>query len=337
MKKLSFIDKLIYIVNTVAALALLFAFILPYISPKSIPFFAILSLFVPFLILVNMLFVVYWLLKLKKQLILSSLILAIGWFFGQSIYKFSGVNNSSEKDLTVMSYNVRMFNHWKWIADDSIALKIKKFVTEKNPDIVVFQEYFKTDDFSINYPYKFIKTATNKTNIGLAIYSKYPIVNKGSLDLKGTSNNIIFADVLKDNDTLRIYNLHLQSLQLNTNKEHFGQESSGKLVERLQINFKKQAEQTKIFLDHEKNWNGKKIIAGDFNNTSYSWIYNQISTDKKDAFIEAGKGFGKTFNYWFPMRIDFILTDNSADITSFKSFSGVENSDHYPILSSISW
>ena len=187
-----------------------------------------------------------------------------------------------------------------------------------------------------SYPYKFIKTKNDKANVGLAIYSKFPIVNQGSLELKNTTNNIIFVDILREKDTIRIYNLHLQSLELNTDKENFGQENSEKLIGRLKDGFKKQADQAATFLAHEKTWKGKKIVAGDFNNTSYSWVYNQISKDKKDAFIEAGKGFGKTFNYWFPMRIDFILTDENAIVNNFKAFPE-KNSDHFPILAKINW
>jgi endonuclease/exonuclease/phosphatase family metal-dependent hydrolase len=94
--------------------------------------------------------------------------------------------------------------------------------------------------------------------------------------------------------------------------------------------------QTKVFLKHQKKWKGKIIIAGDFNNTSYSWVYHQIATDRKDTFIEAGKGFGKTFNYWFPMRIDFILTDKNAIVNQFHMYSE-KNSDHFPILAKINW
>ncbi len=130
--------------------------------------------------------------------------------------------------------------------------------------------------------------------------------------------------------------MHLQSLELNTDKENFGQENSEKLISRLKEGFKKQATQTDTFLEHEKNWKGKKIIAGDFNNTSFSWVYNQISTNKKDAFIEAGIGFGKTYNYWFPMRIDFILTDNDAIINSFNTFND-KFSDHFPVEAKINW
>ena len=86
----------------------------------------------------------------------------------------------------------------------------------------------------------------------------------------------------------------------------------------LKNRFKKQAEQTEVFTLMKNNGKVKKLYAGDFNNTSYSWVYNQISKDKKDTFIEAGKGFGKTFNYWFPMRIDFILTDKNAIETNLQ-------------------
>jgi len=336
VKKLSIFNKIVYILNSLIATVLLLSFLLPYISPKTIPVFAILSLFVPFLIIINLAFALYWLLQLKKQFLLSSIILAIGWLFSTPFYKMTENNSSLNDDVKVMSYNVRMFNHWRWIEDDNISKKIQAFITEQEPDIILFQEYYNLEKQQFNYPYKYIKTKNKQDKIGLAIYSKFPIINKGSLNLEHTSNNIIFADVIRKKDTIRVYNLHLQSLQLNTSKENFGQADSEKLVARLKERFKKQAEQTEIFLAHEKGFKGKKIVAGDFNNTCYSWVYNQISKDKKDAFIEAGIGFGKTFNYWFPMRIDFIFTDENAVINQFNSYSE-KNSDHFPILTKINW
>ena len=337
MKKLSIIDKFIYFINTLLALALLVSYLLPYISPEKFPFLAILSLFVPALIIINSLFVLYWLIKLKKQLLLSTLILAVGWSFNSSLIQFTGKELSNEKGLSIMSYNVRMFNRWKWINNDSIGKNIIDFVKSKNADVVLFQEYDILEKEKLDYEYKYIETQKKDNKTGLAIYSKYPIINKGSLNLENTSNNIIFIDIIKEKDTVRIYNFHLQSLQLNTNEENFGQENSEKLIARLKESFKIQAEQTNVFLEHEKAWKGKKIVAGDFNNTSYSWVYNQIVNDKTDAFLEAGEGFGKTFNYWFPLRIDFILTDRNTSVNSYQSFQKQKNSDHFPILTNISF
>ncbi|MDD7914217.1 endonuclease/exonuclease/phosphatase family protein [Polaribacter ponticola] len=267
---------------------------------------------------------------------MSLIILFLGWFFSTPIYKLTENKSSLNDDLKVMSYNVRMFNHWKWLEVKDVSNKIKNFVSEKSPDVLLFQEFYTLEKQQFSFPYKYIKTKNEKAKLGLAIFSKFPIINKGSLNLKNTSNNIIFADILKNKDTIRVYNLHLQSLQLSTDKENFGQENSEKLIARLKQGFTKQAEQIEVFLDHEAKWKGKKIIAGDFNNTAYSWTYNQISKNKKDAFIESGKGFGKTFNYWFPMRIDFILTDENAIINKFTSYSK-KLSDHFPIQAKINW
>jgi vancomycin resistance protein VanJ len=336
LKKLSIINKIIYFVNIILALLLLASYLLPFISPEKLPILAVLSLFVPFLIFVNIIFAVYWLLTVKKQILLSLIILLIGWLTLTPIYKFLDKKIISENSISVMSYNVRLFNLWDWKDDKKIPEKINTFIQEKSPDILLFQDYHTLVNQDFKYKYYYIKTKRKKNKIGLAIFSKFLIINSGSLDLKNTSNNIIFADILKGNDTIRVYNIHLQSLKLKTDKENFGQENSEKLVTTLEEGFKKQVSQTKVLLDHEKNWKGKKIIAGDFNNTSFSWVYTQISKGKKDTFIEAGKGFGKTFDYRFPMRIDYILTDESAETIEFSSFHQ-KNSDHFPILTSVNW
>jgi len=295
---------------------------------------AILSLAVPFLFIVNILFVIYWLIKLKKYFILSGVVLGLGILFSSPFYKISGANNSLNSDIKIMSYNVRMFNHYKWIKDETIIGKIEHLITEKEADILAIQEYNGSNKRNLNYPYSYIKNKSK--NFGIAIFSKYPIINQGSLEFKKTSNNGIFVDILKGKDTIRVYNLHLQSLKINPSKEHFGEENSEKLIARLKNGFLKQASQTEVFLAHEKKWLGKKIICGDFNNTAYSWVYKQISKGKKDAFLAAGSGTGKTFNYFFPMRIDFILTDQKCNINQFKNYTK-KYSDHFPIMARINW
>ena len=334
MKKLSLIDKLLYLINSIVATMLLLSYILPYISPKTIPLLAILSVTVPVLIILNLLFAVYWLIKLKKQALLSIAVFIIGLAFLNSFYKLSAKEVFLNNDVKVMSYNVKMFNHYQWNQDTSISQKTLEFIAEKKPDIIAIQEYFESPQINLEYPYQYIET--KKSKFGLAIFSKFKIINSGTFNFKESANNIIFVDVVKENDTIRVYNIHLESLKINPNKQHFGEESSEKLFGRLKGTFQKQAKQTEQFLAHEQKWSGKKIICGDFNNTAFSWVYNQISKDKKDAFIEAGKGFGRTYNYPFPVRIDFILTDSSIDINSFKTYDE-KFSDHFPIQARINW
>ncbi|WKD86367.1 hypothetical protein KCTC32516_01742 [Polaribacter huanghezhanensis] len=334
MKKKSLFDTFFFFLNSLFAALLLLSFLLPYISPKSFSLFAVISLFVPVLFIVNFLFLIYWILKLKKQLVISALVLIIGWFISSPFYKFSDTTETEGENLKIMSYNVRMFNYYKWNKDEHLAQKTVDFINHKNPDILAIQEFYASPEIHFKYLYQYIKTKSKNNKFGLAIYSKYPIVNSGSLDFKNSGNNIIYADILKNKDTLRVYNVHLESLSINTNKEYFGEKNNEKLLGRFETVFKKQALQVERFLAHEKSWKGKEIVLGDFNNTAYSWVYRKIKSNKKDAFVEAGEGFGKTFNYSFPMRIDFILTSSDIQVNQFTTFDE-KFSDHFPIQASL--
>ena len=121
----------------------------------------------------------------------------------------------AEKDFTVMSYNVRLFNLFKWIDDNNVGNDILSFVNEKNPDIICIQEYSENAHIDLRiYKYKAVFIEGDKIKTGQAIFSKFPIINKGNLHLLQDGNNIIFADIKKGKDTLRVYNMHLQSIKI---------------------------------------------------------------------------------------------------------------------------
>ncbi|CAM1344094.1 endonuclease/exonuclease/phosphatase family protein [Tenacibaculum amylolyticum] len=335
-KKNSFLNKLLYFVNSIFAATLLLSYFLSFVSPKTVPVFSVASLAVPFLIFVNFAFLLYWVIKLKKYFILSGIVLLIGWLFFPPLLKFTKKNIALNSDVKIMSYNVRMFNVYKWTEEEGIGEKIIQFIKDKDPDILAIQEYYHSKDTQLKYPYHYFAPKSKKNNFGLALFSKYKIINKGSLNFKNSANNAIFIDIVKGKDTIRIYNLHLQSLKLNPQKENFGEANSEKLIGRLKRGFIQQANQVEQFLKHETTWKGKKVICGDFNNTAFSWVYRQLAKNKKDAFNVAGINFGKSYNYFFPVRIDFILTDTKTKIHNFKTYSE-KLSDHYPIMSRINF
>lgn len=337
MKKYSTTQKILFFINLVLATILLISYTLPYISPLLISTIAVFTLFVPLLIVLNIAFCVYWFVKLHKNGLLSLLVLFIGWFVSVPFIRFSNKETVLNDDLKVMSYNVRGFNHYKHNNDITTEQKIYEFINKKNLDVIAIQEFYSSDLLDIKLPYKYVKTKSVNSKFGLAIYSKYPIVNSGSLNFEKSLNNTIFVDILKNKDTIRVYNIHLQSLKLNTSKEHFGEKNSERLFKRLKNGFRKQASQTELIIQHKYSWRKKMIICGDFNNTSYSWVYQKLSENKKDAFLEAGIGLGKSFRYVYPMRIDFIFTDTKATINQYKTYSDIDLSDHYPIMTRLHW
>lgn len=337
MKKYTIVHKLLFFINSVFSTILLLSYVLPFVSPKIIPAVAVFSLFVPLLVILNIFFFIYWLLKLHKNTFLSLFILIIGWFASPPLVKFTNKEIVLNDDLKVISYNVRLFNHYKHLDDVTTEQKIYDFIDNENPDIITMQEFYLSELLDIKLPYKYIKTKSKTNKFGLAIYSKHPIVNSGSLNFKNSANNTIFVDIVKSKDTIRVYNVHLESLKVNPDKVNFGEKDSERLFKRLANGFEKQVSQTELILQHEYSWKGKKIICGDFNNTAYSWVYNQLKKNKKDAFLEAGIGLGKSFRYAYPMRIDFIFTDNRSTINQYKTYNNNKLSDHYPIMARINW
>lgn len=342
MKNLNLFDKFIFILNSLAATALLFSYLLPLIPPKTFPLLSVLSLGVPVLIILNVLFMIYWIFRLKRQVLLSIIVLLLGYNYVIGFIKISDpeIDTEERSDFSLMSYNVRMFNVYKWSKRKDIPEKITGFIREQDPDILCIQEhYVGAAGLSALYPYEYVKLKGKNAEFGSAIFSKYPIINRASLDFPHHgNNNAIYADIVMGNqDTVRVVNVHFQSLNIKPGIDDLQKEDSKKLLGRIGHGFSLQQEQAEMLLEELRKSPYKTVIAGDFNNTSFSYIYNLIKQDGrfKDAFLEAGSGFGKSFKLdYFPLRIDFLLIENGMSVNEFKKFE-IDYSDHYPVLTRI--
>jgi endonuclease/exonuclease/phosphatase family metal-dependent hydrolase len=336
MKGLNWFDKFLFFINSLFAAALLFSYLLPYIPPSTFALLSVFSLGVPFLIIVNLIFFLFWLFRLRRQLLLSLIALLLGFNHLTSIYEISSSEDEAGKEniLKVLSYNVRQFNEYGWAKDVDIPGKISDFVKERDPDIISMQEYFSGElTIANSFPHRYIKKRGENAEFGLAILSRYPIINSGSLDFPTHSNNnAIYADVLKDGDTIRIINVHLQSFSVKPDMDNLEQKQTKKVFLGMGQTFVRQQRQMEIVLDLVKQTPYKMILMGDFNNTAYSYIYREIKSEGLyDAYKEAGNGFGKTFDFrFFPLRIDFIMAVESLEVLSFNNYE-VPFSDHFPI------
>lgn len=347
MRKLSWFNKVIFGFNIVLTVLTFVAYVLPFLTPKLFPLLSVLTLILPLFLLVNALFFVYWLLQLKRQIFLSGLVLLLGITFINKFYKFSANEvPNEEKDFTVMSYNVRLFNLFEWIKDENVGDSILSFINEQNPDVLCIQEYSENAkvDFRV-YKYKAVFMEGEKIKTGQAIFSKYPIFDQGNLHLIQNGNNVTYADIRKGNDTIRVYNMHLQSIKItpdvNEISEHvdaINKQKSQQLFIRIRDAFKKQQLQAEILVNHKKACHYPIIICGDMNNSAFSYVYRSIKGSLNDCFEEAGTGFGQTYKFkYYPARIDYIFADKKMQVKSFQSFSNFENSDHFPIMARLSF
>ncbi|WP_186434759.1 endonuclease/exonuclease/phosphatase family protein [Dokdonia sp. Hel_I_53] len=250
------------------------------------------------------------------------------------------LGNSSDldviQDFKILTYNVRQFNLNGWSKEVRVGERVLSFVKEQQPDVVSFQEYHPSFvlDKTI-YPHKHSVMANGSKSFGQVIFSKYPIVSKGSLDFEKTGNNGIYADIATLTDTLRVYNMHFQSFSLSPDLNSLQKQDSKRLLTRLGLAFEKQEQQVQKYLINEKSSPYPVIVTGDFNNSATSYMYRKVKGDKNDAFAKAGSGTGATF--WFdiiPLRIDFILSSAKFPVVNFEIFD-TPLSDHKPSMATL--
>ena len=346
MNRLSWFNKIMFYINTVVTVLTFIAYVLPFLAPKTFPVLSVLTLVLPFFLILNGLFFLYWLLQLRKRMFISGMVLLIGITFINKFYKFSTKDfTESENDFVVMSYNVRLFNLFDWITDKDVKQEIKTFFNDKDPDILCIQEYSETANIDLRvYPHRYIFMQGDKIRTGLAIFSRFPILNQGNLVFPKSNNNAIFVDIKKGKDIIRIYNMQLQSIkispdvnEISENINEMNKQKSQKLVNRISIAFRQQQQQAEIIRDHKNECSYPIIICGDINNSAFSYVYRSVKGNLNDAFEESGVGFGKTYNFkYYPVRIDYILTDPAIKVKSFENFSKFDNSDHYPVMARLS-
>ncbi|MDI1317282.1 endonuclease/exonuclease/phosphatase family protein [Flavobacterium sp.] len=347
MKKLSWFNKVVFGINIVVTVLTFVAYVLPFLAPKMFPLLSVLTLILPLFLIMNTLFFIYWLVQLKRQVMLSGLVLLLGITFINKFYKFSSNDTErEEKDFTVMSYNVRLFNLFDWLPQDNVGGTILSFINEQNPDILCIQEYSEKAKVDLRiYKYKAIFMEGEQIKTGQAIFSKFPIFNSGDFKIPAAGNNIVYADIKKGKDTIRVYNIHLQSIkispdvnEISENVDVINQSKSQQLFSRIREAFKKQQQQAEILVKHKNKCNYPVIICGDMNNSPFSYLYRNIKSDLNDCFEEAGSGFGQTYKFkYYPARIDYIFASKKMKVKNFTTFTKFENSDHLPIMTRLSF
>jgi len=278
---------------------------------------------------------------MKKQMLLSGVLLLLGITFINKFYKFSETNvEESPSDFKLMSYNVRMFNLFEWLPRTDVADSIMAFVKKQDPDIVCFQEYAGVDNINFGqYKHQYIFTNQERYKSGQAILSKFPIVNEGDIKFPKSGNNVIFADIKKGKDTIRVYSMHFQSIKISPDiHERIDEQKSKVIFHRLSTAFKEQQYQAELMEKHKSECRYPMIICGDLNNSAYSFVYRSVKGQMKDAFEEAGSGFGKSYNYkYYPARIDYVFTDKNMEVKQFETFDDFFNSDHFPVMTRLAF
>lgn len=354
-------SKFILSLNILAVLALLLSYLASYVDPGKFWVISFFGLAYPAILVINILFVVYWLLRMPKLALISGLTIVAGWsvilnYIGFRESTAIMVPKSSESFIRVMSYNVHNFKQFGDNNDRLTKEQILDIIRKEQPDVVCFQEFFSRKRGEYNFrkhitqilgtEYYYFKPSTDNgyEAIGMAIFSKFPIVNQGNIEFTKNMNwnEAVFADIRKGNKTFRVYNVHFQSVsfqpedylylkKITSEMMKTDVESSKKIGSRLKQAFIKRSNQVKMVKEHAEKSPIPHIIAGDFNDTPISYTVKTISRDMKNCFRKKGSGFGITYNGAFPnFQIDYIFTSSEFEVKNYLVINK-KLSDHYPV------
>ena len=315
------LNRILFIINSLLLLLLLVSYIAPKVNPEFFWYISLLGIIFPLLLILNTLFAVYWIISWKKYFWANVVIITLGLSHIDKIVanqknqidyeELNELQNNKKHQfdqlINIMTYNVRLFNQNENLNDDKIENKILDMVKEEKPDILCFQEFNLTE--KTKEIFNFFNYKRNNDN-KLQILTNYKVLKSGYIQSK---NICIYKDIVL-NDTIRIYNIHLQSNWVKT----------------MKYSYQKRVNEAIKIKKHINKSPYPVIICGDFNDTPISYTYTKLKNGLLDSFEESGIGIGNSYVSIPTLRIDYILHSKE-----YKSYNYKKNkfklSDHYPI------
>lgn len=361
--------KTFFIVSNISLCALFLAGAnIQYFPPLHWWIIGVLALSLPYITVGLFIFFICWLLARSLWLLLPLVSLALGWRAIENIVPFNYPEKFIvEKDtgtLRVMSWNVEQFDIQQYKVHPEIKARMLELVNQYKPDVACFQEMVGGDynkavnylgDFkrelgfdNYYYSYNVHLDFDDKHHFGVIIFSRYALINKKTISTNPLDYNSTFqyTDIIAGGDTLRIFNIHLQSLKFSAgnlnylDNPHLNTDTtlseSKNILIKLKHAFLKRGRQAERVKEELNMSPYPVIVCGDFNDVPNSYAYNTIGKNLQNAFVQKGSGIGRTYTGISPtLRIDNIFVDKQLPVMQFTRIDK-KLSDHFPIIADIS-
>ena len=349
--------KILWILTGFFALAMILCIISVYVSPADAKWMSLCPFALRYVLIGLVALLLLWLFSNIKVAVFIAVLAFVGFKYFSHEYSFRDKSLDDKADFRVLSYNVKCFG----ILDKNSNIlreKILETISATDADIVCLQEAYwadKSSDFpTLDVLSKNLKSkSVQKTQLasfnhgvgGLAIVSRYTVLNKYSHPFDSTANGFMYVDILMDEDTVRLYNCHLQSIMINDSdvtisrrREGFNRENKDKAVN-LYSKFSeasaRRALQVDTLVATLDTCPYPVLLCGDFNDVPLSYACFSILAAggrMHDTFMERGEGSGRTYTLkGVDFRIDYIMHSNVFKCLRHRVLSFNVANDHYPV------
>jgi len=265
----------------------------------------------------------------------------------------------------VMQWNVHNWNQVK--PDNGRRFDMNAYpammdlVKKYNGDVLCFEEFaehLSRKKYPSNiatlkkmgYPYYYFLDngmMENEYKAGVAVFSKFPIVDSGKVRLvkKTNTDPPAYVDIQNGDKRFRVIIIHLQSVHFkNEQYEQLSEmrkakrpdiQGSKTIIAKLKKGFQIRNVQAASVSRQVEESPYPVMVCGDFNDVPNSGTYFTITKNLQDAFIKKGSFIGRTFRFISPtLRIDYILPDKNFKVEQFARIRA-PYSDHYPIVADL--
>jgi endonuclease/exonuclease/phosphatase family metal-dependent hydrolase len=363
-----FTKKIFVFCNIFIAILFLLGCYSYWFNPQHFWFIGVLTLASFYLLLILAGFLIFWLLVKPRLMLISFISIVLAWQPLHQLIELRLSNDfvfkKSPEDLRVMSWNVEHFLIAEHKKHPEKKQEMLRLINRYQPDVACFQEMVASDSVpgAINYlpdfakelgmPYTYFSynpklDYDRNHRFGIIIFSKYPFLHEKSISYTPNDYNSIFqyVDIQKEQDTVRVFNLHFQSLRFTdqdlqyieepTIDEETNFKQSRDVLYKFKIGFLKRQIQSERAKEEINKSPYRVVVCGDFNDVPNSYAYTTIGKGLQNAFSEKGSGIGRTFSHITPtLRIDNIFTDQGFSIKQFTRDTK-KISDHFPIIADV--
>lgn len=219
--------------------------------------------------------------------------------------------------LRLVSWNAEGFQLNKDTLKTSAA-----FIRNLHPDIICLQErphdnLLHRDSISavFGYPYRIFNSREDEV-LNLAVYSCFPLSNMKEYYFPNSYNKVLQIDLQYEGRIIRLFNIHLQTTGMTPAFQ------GNKLLHTYQLNAKERNRQVQLLAEAIASSPYPIIVCGDLNDTPISYAYRKLTNKLKDCFLEAGNGWGGTYQPARNLfRIDYTLCSPELKSSSYRLYS----------------
>ena len=362
-----FTKRFFIAINLGVAILFLLGCYSSWFNPRHFWFVGLLTLASFYFLLILVGFIFFWLFANARWSLISIISIALAWAPLKQLVQLRATPNFTitkhPSNIRVLTWNVEHFDILEHKTHPERKQQMINIINQYQPDVVCFQEMVAGDrpgainnlqNFQTALGLPFYHYSFNKKDdfdadhhFGIIIMSKLQILSKHTISFEPNNynSNFQYVDILKDADTFRLVNFHLQSLKLSDDSRQYIEnptlkaeadlQKSRSVISKLRVGFLKRQTQSnhiKLSLNQSPY---PLIVCGDFNDVPNSYAYHTIGEGLQNAFAVKGTGIGRTFYSISPtLRIDNIFTDKRFTIEQYVRVKK-KLSDHFPVIADL--